>query len=81
MIFHLLLYASFSFKLIKYLLTYWIVFGTVYLHFDLLIFDILRIIDILRSSSSAPTSFSLKMFLFCPIFQEMFLPVDGENNS
>ena len=43
-LFHLLLYASFSLKrtkslnLTQYLLTYWIVLATVYLHFYLLIF-------------------------------------------
>ena len=45
----LLLYASSS--------LYWIVLATVYLHFYLLNFDIRRIFDILRSSSSAPTPF------------------------
>ena len=33
------------------------VFGTVYLHFYILIFDIGHIFDVLRSSSTAPTPF------------------------
>ena len=57
MIFHLLLYASFSVKLTWYLLTYWIFFSTVYLHFYLLIVDILRIFNILRGPSNAPAFF------------------------
>ena len=49
MTFHLFLYASFSFKqkeflnLTQYLLTYYIVLATIYLPFNILIVDILRI--------------------------------------
>ena len=43
-----------------YLLTYWIVFATVYLHFYLFFFDILQIFDILRSSYSTPKLFFKK---------------------
>ena len=72
-----------------YLLTYWIVFAILYLHFYLLFFDILQIFDILRSSYSAPKLFfqkisklfSLKMFLLCFIVHETVLPVNSKNNS
>ena len=47
-----------------YLLTYWIVFAILYLHFYLLFFDILQIFDILRSSYSAPKLFSKKSVNF-----------------
>ena len=46
MLFHLLLYASFSLKqtqflnLAQYLLTYWLVLATVYLHFYFLILSL-----------------------------------------
>ena len=55
MIFHLLLYASFCLtqtqylNLTQYLLTYWIVFPKIYLHFYLLIFTfILRILKLIQ---------------------------------
>ena len=61
---------------------------TIYLHFYLLIFDIQRIFDVLRSSSSVPTPFfiktgkvlSLKMFLLYLNFHETFFPINGEIN-
>ena len=82
--FDLLLYASSSLKLTKHLLRYWIDLATVYLHFYLLNFDIRRIFNVLRSSSSTPTPFLqklvLKMFLLCLNFHETFFPVYGESN-
>ena len=60
MIFDLLLCASSSLKLTQYLMTYWRVLATVYLRIYLFNFDIRRIFNVLRSSSSAPTPFFIK---------------------
>ena len=51
-IFHLFLYASFSLKqilnLTQFLLTYWIVFIAVYIHFHLSVIYILRILKFIQ---------------------------------
>ena len=64
MMFHQLLYASFSLKLSQHLLTYWIAFGQ--LHFYLLIFDILRMFDTLQSSPIKPVKFSVSKCSYFP---------------
>ena len=102
MTFHLFLYASFSlkqplfFNLTLCLLGYWIVFPTTYLHFYLLISDILRILKFIqcRKTFFIKTSrilmrldvlflkFSVSKYsYYALIFYEKFLPVNGQDNS
>ena len=68
-IFHLLLYPSF-FSQINPVLTYWIVFATVYLHFYLLVFDNLRVLKFIQCLCAFFIKTSKVLMRFNVLFQD-----------